>query len=243
MRILVLTSLVSALAFQTAGAEPYWSTISISTTSAQAPKVMAAADALMGSEVGKTFPGRMLLQANVADGADPSTHTFVPIYKSAAEREQFLTRLQASEAWSDFLAKLDRLSEPGASVLYRNVWSSGDVNDSDDVWMAHSFRIRDPKAFLAAMQTFVGSETGKKSPGQVYLSSVVAGGISPVTHVVSVGYDSVEEMAAWLALRDASSDWAAFLEASAKAGDYLGGSLAADLKVWGPASMEEIAAQ
>jgi len=243
MRITVLVSVLSLLAFQTAGAEPYWSQITIATTSSQAPKVLAAANALMDSEVGKSFPGRMLLQANVADGGDPSTHTFVPIYKSAADREKFLTELRASEAWSDFQAKLDRLSEPGGTVLYRNVWSAGDINDSDDTWMAHAFSVSDPKAFLAAMQTFIDSETGKKSPGQVYLSAVVAGGISPVTHVVSVGYDSVEEMAGWLTVLDGSSDWATFLEASAQAGDYLGGSLAADLKTWGPATMEEIAAE
>lgn len=243
MRATALMSLVSVLAFQTASAEPYWSQIAITTTPSQAPKVLAAADALMSSEVGKTFPGRMLLQLNVADGDDPSTHTFVPIYKSAADREKFLAKLQASEAWSDFLAKLDRLSEPGGTVLYRNVWSSGDINDSDDVWMAHAFAVQDPKAFLAAMKAFTSSETGKKSPGQVYLSAVVAGGISPVTHVVSVGYDSVEEMANWIAVRDASSDWARFLDASGKAADYLGGSLATDLKTWGPATMEEIAAQ
>lgn len=243
MRTTVLLPLLFVFVFQTASAEPYWSQITIATTSSQASKVLAAADALMSSEVGKSFPGRMLLQANVADGNDPSTHTFVPIYKSAADREKFIAALQGSKEWAEFLEKLDRLSEPGGTALYRNVWSAGDINDSDHVWMAHAFRVSDPKAFLAAIQAFMGSETGKKSPGQVYLSSVVAGGVSPVSHVVSVGYDSVEEMAGWLAVRDASNDWAKFLEASAKAADYLGGSLATDLKAWGPATMKDIAAK
>ena len=39
------------------------------------------------------FPGKLLLQANVADGGNPATHTFVPIYKSAAEREKFVQSL------------------------------------------------------------------------------------------------------------------------------------------------------
>ena len=83
-----------------AAADPSWVQISFSTTPSNAPKVLAAADKLMGSEVGQTFPGRLLLQSNLADGADPATHSFVPIYKSVAERETFVQKLQASPAWT-----------------------------------------------------------------------------------------------------------------------------------------------
>lgn len=230
------------LASQTAAAEPVWSTISFTTTPSNAPQVLAAADALMSSEVGKTFPGKLLLQVNAADGANPATHTFVPIYRTAAERETFVKSLQASAAWTTFQAALEKTTEPGGTVLNEVLKHWGDVNDTDRVWMVYAFDVSDPAAFVAALDTFLASATGKKSPGQGYLSAVVAGGISPVTHVISVGYDSETELAAWQAVRNASADWAAYQKASAPAAELLGASLARDLKTWGTATLPQLVA-
>jgi hypothetical protein len=243
MKILGSVAILSLLLAQASGAEPWWAQLSLSTSAANAPKVVAAADAFMSSEVGKTFPGRLLLQANVADGSNPATHTFVPIYKSAADREAFVQSLQGNAAWAQFQAALADLGEPGGQVLYRNLARWGDINDTDDVWMAHAFQVEDPAAFAAAVDAFLKSPTGQKFPGQVYLSAVVAGGMTPVTHVISVGYDSVLEMAEWLPVRNGSSDWATYQPASDEVSTYLGGSLASDVKSWGPATMKDIAGQ
>jgi hypothetical protein len=242
MRRIAFALIGSLLASQTAGAEPVWSTISFTTTPSNAPQVLAAADALMSSEIGKTFPGKLLLQANVADGANPATHTFVPIYKTAAEREAFVKSLQANAAWTTFQSALEKTTQPGGTVLNEVLKHWGDVNDTDRVWMVYSFDVSDPAAFVAALDTFLASATGKKSPGQVYLSAVVAGGISPVSHVISVGYDSEAEMAAWHAVRNASADWTAYQKASAATAEFLGASLARDLKTWGTATLPQLVA-
>lgn len=240
MRACLFTILLALLTAQAAYAEPYWSQIGLTTSVTNAPKVLAAADAFMSSKVGKKFPGRLLLQANVADGSDPATHTFVPIFKSAADREKFLSSLEGDASWIEFQTALERLGEARGTVLFRNLRSWGDVNDKDDVWMSHSLTVRDPAAVAAAMDAFMASPTGKKSPGQVYLSAVVAGGVTPVTHVISVGYESVEEMADWLTVRNASTDWATFQTSMRKSSDYLGGALASDVRAWGPATMKQI---
>jgi hypothetical protein len=240
MKRIALFSLLILASSSAATAETWWSQISIKTTPSNAPKVVAAADKLMNSEVGKTFPGRLLLQANVADGANPATHSFVPIYKTAADREKFVQSLQGNPAWKEFQSALEKISQPRGQVLYRNLKSWGDINDTDDVWMAHAFTVSDPAAYLAALDALMASPTGKKFPGQVYLSSVVAGGMSPVTHVVSVGYASVEEMASWLTIRDASADWATYQAASRKVSQYLGGSLANTARTWGSAGMKDV---
>lgn len=236
-------AILALLFAQAAAAEPYWAQISLTASAANAPGVLAAADRFMSSEVGKTFPGRLLLQANVADGEGPATHVFVPIYRTAADREAFVQSLQGHASWQEFQRELEELGQPGGTVLYRNLRSWGDANDTDHVWMAHAFDVEDPSAFLAALDAFMASPTGKKFPGQVYLSAVVAGGMTPTSHVISVGYDSVQEMAEWLPLRDASSDWAAYQKASNRASRYLGGSMANDLKTWGPAGMKDIVAR
>lgn len=228
---------------QTASAAPSWSIIAFSMTPQNAPAVLAAADKLMSSKVGEKFPGRLLLQANVADGNSPATHSFVPVYKSAKDREEFVQRMQRDPAWQQFLSTMTLATEPVSQTLYRTLKSWGNVSDSDQVWMAHSFGVSDPPGFLAAIDAFMASKTGKKFPGQVHLSSVVAGGLTPVTHVISVGYTSEAEMDSWLDVRDASADWTTYVQASNPTGEFLGSAMARDMKAWGPASLEELTAR
>lgn len=221
-----------------------WSQFSFATTPQNAPKVLAAADKLMSSATGKQFPGRLHLQTHLADGANPATHSFAPLYKSAAEREAFVQKMQADPAWNEFMATMAEVAQPVSQVMYRSLKSWGKAEDTDPVWMLHAFTVRDPAAFLAAIEKLMASPTGKQFPGQVHLSAVVAGGIgmSPVTHVISVGWASEAEMESWAAVQAGSADWSAFMEASRKAAEYRGGSLARDLKTWGPASLADLTA-
>ena len=227
---------------QGATALPTWSAISITTTPQNAPAVLAATDKLMSSPAGKEFPGRLLLQVVLADGSDPATHTFIPIYKSTADREAFVQKLQADPAWPVFQAALAKLSQPVSTVLYGTVKSWGDVNDTDAVWQGHAFTVKDPAAFLAALDKLMTSETGKKFPGQVYLSSVIAGGITPVTHLISVGFASEVEMAAWNDSLVGNADWKAYLDASRASADFLGSDLSRTLKAWGKTPMKDVTA-
>jgi hypothetical protein len=243
MRHLGFAAIGLLLIAQSAAAQPTWSMISISTTPPNAPLVLAAADALMNSAAGKEFPGKLLLQMEVADGSSPATHTFVPIYKSAAEREAFVAKLQADPAWATFQGEMAKLSQPVSTVQYQTMKTWGDLADTDHVWMGYAFGVSDPAAFVAALDKFMASPTGKKFPGQVYLSSVTAGGITPVTHLISVGFASEAEMQSWTAARDASSDWAAYLKASRAAAQFLGANLSRDLKTWGAATFGTITAR
>jgi hypothetical protein len=218
-----------------------WSLIGFSAAPLDAPRVVSAVDKFMASEVGKAFPGKLLLQVNVANGANPATHSIVPIYKDFAERETFVQSIQGTQAWNEMMGVFGEVTEPVSTVLYQVVKSWGDINDDDHVWIAHAFDVSDPEAFLAAVDAFITSPTGKKFPGQVYLSQVVAGGISPVSHVISVGYASEQEMAAWTAIRNASADWATYVDASEPTSEYLGASLARDVKSWGPATLQQLA--
>lgn len=138
----------------------------------------------------------------MADGANPAMHTFVPIYEAAAKREAFIESLEENAAWTEFQAALEKLSQPGGTVLYQTVKRWGDIDDTDRVWMLHAFDVSDAAGFVAELDALMASETGNQFPGQVYLSAVVAGGMSPVTHVISVGYDSELEMAGCHATRD-----------------------------------------
>jgi hypothetical protein len=102
--------------------------------------------------------------------------------------------------------------------------------------------VSDQAKFSAALDALMTSDLGKKFPGQVHLSAVVAGGMTPVSHVISVGYASEAEIEAWFAVRDPSPDWAAYQDTSDPVTDYLGGSLARQVKSWGPAKMQDLVA-
>jgi hypothetical protein len=219
-----------------------WSIISIAVQPLGAPDVVAAADALMSSPVGKEFPGRLLLQQNVADGDNPATHSFVPVYRSTAEREAFGLKLQADPAWATFQGAMAKLSEPVSTVLYRTQKRWGNITDTDEVWQAHAFNVRDPAAFTAALDAFMATPTGKKFSGQVFLSSVVAGGLSPVTHVVSVGFASDAARESWQDTLQGNADFETYLAASRKASDYLGNNLVRTVKTWG-APLDDVTAK
>jgi hypothetical protein len=242
MKRIALVTIGLFFSIQAAAAAPSWSVISFATRQQDIPRILAAAEELMSTATGKEFPGRLLLQAHVADGADPATHSFVPIFETAAQREAFVQKLRADPAWKDFLEVFTELTQPVSQVLYRRLKSWGDIADSDPVWVSHAFDVSDPAAFLAAFDAVLASPTGKKFPGQVHLSRVSAGGITPVTHVVSVGYASEAEREAWLQTRSGSTAWAAYVEATNASSRSLGTSLFRNLESWGPATLRDIVA-
>jgi hypothetical protein len=225
---------------QGAAASPTWSAIGMTTTPQNLPQVIAATDKLMKSTVGKKFPGRLLLQVHVADGNNPATHSFVPLFKSAADRESFGKELQADPAWADFQATMAQISQPVGQVIFRTLKSWGEVVDTDHVWMSYAFTVSDLPALLAALEKLMASETGKKFPGQVHLEAVVAGGISPVTHDIVVGYASEAEMETWVDSLAGNADWAAYLEASRASAQLLGASMIRDVKAWGSVSLGDL---
>jgi len=242
MKRIALATLGLFFLSQAAAAAPSWSVISFATRQQDIPRILAATDELMSTATGKEFPGKLLLQAHVADGANPATHSFVPIYKTAAQREAFVHKLRADPAWKDFLEVFTELTQPVSQVLYRKVESWGDIADTDPVWVSHAFVVSDPAAFLAAFDELMASPTGKKFPGQVHLSGVSAGGITPVTHVVSVGYASEAEREAWIQTRSGSAAWATYIEATKASSRLLGTSLFRNLESWGSTTLSDIVA-
>ena len=225
---------------QSAAASPTWSAIGVAVTPENAPKVIEATDKLMNSEVMKEFPGLLVLQAHVADGYNPATHSFVPLYKSAADREAIAQKLMGDDAWKDFQKCMTKLTEPVSNVMYRTLKSWGEIVDTDHVWMSYSFAVSDPPALLAALEKFMASETGKKSPGQVHLEGAIAGGMSPVTHLIMVGYASEAEMETWRDSLAGNADWAAYLKASRASAQLLGATMLRDVKAWGSLSLEDV---
>ena len=233
--------LAALLLCQAAAADPVWQTFGTSVSATNAPKYVAALDKLMSSPIGQQSPGRLILQANVADGDDPSTHTVVPVFGSAAEREAYFQKLTEDPAFAEFQATVEKIAQPQSSTRYSVIKSWGDISDADIVWTTISFDVTDPPAFLKAMETFLATPTGQKLTGQVYLSAVTAGGITPVSHVITVGWKSDAEAEVWTTSLRGNADWAAQLKTMGKISQRLGASNARTIKAWGKSLKDALA--
>jgi hypothetical protein len=218
---------------QLASAAPNWQVTSFSMEPQNLAKVLAATDELLSSPVGKTTPGTVSLMVNLIDGSDPSTHSFITSFDSLAAREGFFQKLQADDAWATFLDTFTPLADPVSNSRMTFLKSWGEESDKDVVWQIYAFTVTDDAAFPAALDAFLGSTTGKGFPGQVHLSAVSAAGMSDVTHLISVGFESEAEAETWGDAMIATNDWAAYLDASGKASEFRGTYLIRTIKTWG----------
>jgi hypothetical protein len=225
-----------------AEAGPGLSLLEISATPQNLAKVTAAIDKWMASPVGKQYKGQLLLQANVADGSNPATNSVVDIYHSLADFEAFGKLAQNDPAWAEFLNTVVPISTITSSSLVGVVKSWGDVNDTDMVWNVHYLTVKDPAGVMAALDAWMASPGGKKFPGQMYLLSMDAGGVSSpdVSGMVSVGFASMAEMETFNDGLDNDKDFATFIAAIEKASTHVGASIAQTVKVWGPGKLKAL---
>jgi hypothetical protein len=236
----VSATLVAILLAAPAMAGPGYQINTFISSPANTPKILAATDKLQSASIMKKSKGRLLLMANLADGGDPSTHSFVVMFKSTAEYEAFGQKLQTDPAWAEFLGTLATLGQTGATIRVQTHVSWGDISDDDVVWQNFLFKVRDQMAFWQANERFMKTKTGKNFPGQVHLTSVVAAGISPVTHGIVVGHESQAEMEKWNDANVTNPEWVAYLGELGLSSEFLGSNLSQTIKAWGPASMKSI---
>jgi hypothetical protein len=216
----------------TATAGPNWQTISFSITPANFPKVMKAMDKLLSSSA-DDLTGTVSLMANVAGGE--YSHSIISSFDSRAAREKWTQGLRTSPAWSEFASATAGLLEARGSSRMDFVKSWGKENAKDVFWEIYAFTVTDAAAFSAAIDGLMASGTGKKFPGQVRLSAVAASGISPVTHLISVGFESEAEAETWNDSMITTKDWASYQKASEAASSFAGAFLTRTIKTWGNA--------
>lgn len=223
-------------------AAPGLSLFEFTTTPQNLSKVIAATDKWMASPTGKKYKGRLFLQANVAAGANPATNSFVDVFHSLADYEAFAQLAQNDPGWAELLNTVVPISTPTSSSLLTTVKTWGDINDTDTVWNPHSLTVSDPAAVIAALDAWMASPVGKKFPGQMYLFSNDAGGVSEpnVTHIVSLGYASMAEMETYNDGLANDADFAKFLADVQKVSKHNGASIEQTVKTWGPGTLKAL---
>lgn len=234
----VATGLLLSAAAQAA---PGWSATGLTVGPGDAGKVVAAFDALFDSTVGRKMPGRVSLRWNMADGANPETHTVVTLFKSAAEREAYEAELYASDAWAEFMNTMSQLNRaPGTTMRGVIAMNYGERSDDDVVWINHYVTVSEPAALLSAMGTYNASATGQEAPGQVHVSGLVAAGPNSPSHIISIGYASEAEMESWMERLQGDRAYQVLLDTLNSVAEYHGANLQREAKAWGKISVEDV---
>jgi hypothetical protein len=244
MKIISLALSLGLFGFaELAGAAPSWHVTSFATNFAGGSEIVAALDKVVASPLGQQFKGRIVLQRHLADGVDPATHSLVSLFPSSAEREAFEGKFPGNSDYAAFMSTFEKHAQVTSTVRYTPRKSWGDLVDTDQYWEIYPFVVRDPKAFTAALDQFMNSETAKKFPGQVHLISTAAGGMGGPSHGIGVGFASAAEAEIWTDMAETTADWQTLIDAMNKNGNFLGGIMARTIKQWGPATTESVSAK
>jgi hypothetical protein len=139
----------------------------------------------------------------------------------------------ASPAWKEFTKTTSGLIERGQSSRMDLVKSWGEQSSKDVFWEIYAFTVTDADDFSEAIDDFLASDTGKTSPGQVHLSAVAAAGLSQVTHLISVGFESEAEAETWEDLIADSKDFEKYQKASREVSTFAGAFMSRTMQTWG----------
>ncbi len=215
-----------------AAAGPNWQTISFNITPTNVPAVVSAMDKLLSSNA-DDLTGTVSLMANVVGGADSPSHTIISAFDTRAAREVWIEKLRATPAWQEFTKATAGLLEARGTSRMNFLKDWGEQNDKDVFWELYAFTVTDDDDFTAALDELMASDTGKGFPGQVHLSAVAAAGLSPVTHIISVGFESEAEAEKWNDSMIQTKDWASYQKESEEASSFAGAFLIRTIKTWG----------
>lgn len=239
MKKLISIAAVCAVFSASAAAGPMWESFAMQVKPQDAGKIVAATDKFMNSKEGKAFGGKVILMASIANGADPTTHSYIVLNESAAAAEEWMLATYESKAWQDFMGEVASNSQPVSDSRFRVMKNWGTPNDANNVWQGHMLTVSDAAAAVAAMDKWFASDKGKQFPGEAYLSAPIAAGMTDMTHLVSVGFESEAAMEAWAESLQGNPDYTTFISEISAASEYMGATLSREVKEWG-APMDDV---
>jgi len=161
--------------------------------------VVAAMNKLQASPTGQQSTARVILNQYLANGGSLATHQILVVYPSTEEMDSNIARNALSPDWAEFLAEMQEVATVEAEGVGQILAVGGDINNSvatavGRTNMYYQMSVSDPAAYASAWSDFTNAnaDTGVIS----YLSSVIAFGSNPSTHVVSNVYRSPGEAVA-----------------------------------------------
>ena len=104
-------------------------------------------------------------------------------------------------------------SEPINNSAMATLMGWGTVSNNDTVWEAIRVNVTNPGGVFAAFNAIMDSKSAEAFPGEVWLSAIRCGNAADgdvLTHVITVGNESMAEMQAWNHQIRKTQAWADF---------------------------------
>tara|TARA_B000000565_G_scaffold136987_1_gene103472 strand:+ start:1058 stop:1750 length:693 start_codon:yes stop_codon:yes gene_type:complete len=158
--------------------------------------VLAAMDKFMASPTGQAFTGSVGLYQYIANGESEATHNIITVHNSREELDQAFARNALSSDWA---ALLQEMSEAGTLVntnigeILLSGGSADNITSANRAGMYYFMSVSNPGAYAQAFSSFIQQNS---SVGQSFLSSSIADGENPTTHIVVNWANSVGELLA-----------------------------------------------
>lgn len=158
--------------------------------------VVAALNKYQESPTGQQSTSTVILSQYVANGESLATHQILVVYPSNQEMDLNLMRNATSADWAEFLNDMQDSASVEAEGIGQILAMAGNPNDPVATAMGrtnviYQLSVDDPATYAAAWSDFSGANLQEGTVS--YLSSVLAYGANPATHVVNNVYQSPGE--------------------------------------------------
>ena len=158
--------------------------------------VVAALNKYQESPTGQQSTATVILSQYVANGESLATHQILVVYPSNQEMDLNLMRNATSADWAELLNKMQDSASVEAEGIGQILAMAGNPNDPVATAMgrtmvSYQLSVDDPATYASAWSDFANDNLQEGSVS--YLSSVLAYGAHPGTHVVANIYSSLGE--------------------------------------------------
>jgi len=217
-------------------AAPSFKIYEVTVPASKQATVLSSIDKFMNSEKGKSYKGGLHVNAILANGVSPATHTFVLLMDSMADIAAWESSLPGNSDIMEFWTTLEANSTPVDEYMGSLVKTWGTISNEDRIWMVTRFYTTDPMNVVSSMDKMI-SEVGKKFPGQTALHALPIGNRNGAnnsfsTHMLVNGYKSVAEMEEWTNYMNTQPAWGAFLSSARSTTTWQGTELVENVLVY-----------
>jgi len=239
MKKILITCIALGAYFVSAG--QVWSQYDFQVDSPEAQaNIIAASEKLMKSDfANQNLKGSVHLDVYISNGSSSATHSFAVLQPSMAAHQDWMMALQNNPEGQEFFQVLNDNSTPISERINSFIGSYGTASNEDYVWLIHQLRIEpsDTQRLIKAFEQ-VDNDIEGQFPGQFGLSAV-AFGQDDVTHLLSVGYKSIEEMESWEDQVASNYGTQKFLKTLSKFAEWKGNDLLFNAVVYDDAQTKE----
>lgn len=239
MKKILITCIALGAYFVSAG--QVWSQYDFQVDSPEAQaNIIAASEKLMKSDfANQNLKGSVHLDVYISNGSSSATHSFAVLQPSMAAHQDWMMALQNNPEGQEFFQVLNDNSTPISERINSFIGSYGTASNEDYVWLIHQLRIEpsDTQRLIKAFEQ-VDKDIEGQFPGQFGLSAV-AFGQDDVTHLLSVGYKSIEEMESWEDQVASNYGTQKFLKTLSKFAEWKGNDLLFNAVVYDDAQTKE----